>query len=58
MIREAVTTVVIATKAEVDPAHKCQSLVDDDNFLVMAPQKDACLDVIRMTKYLQDSCGT
>ena len=54
MIREAVTTVVIATKAEVDPSHKCQSLVDDDHFLVMAPQKDACLDVIGMTKYLQD----
>ena len=46
--------VVIATKGEVDPAHKCQSLIDNDDFLVMSPKEDIRLDVIRVTKYLEN----
>jgi hypothetical protein len=45
--------VVIATKGEVDPAHKRQSLIDNNNFLVMSPKEDIRLDVVRVTKYLQ-----
>ena len=45
--------VVIATKGEVNPAHKRQSLIDDDHLLVMGPEKDICLDVVGVTKYLQ-----
>ena len=45
--------VVIATKGEVNPTHKRQSLIDNDDFLVMSPKEDIRLDVIRVTKYLQ-----
>ena len=55
LIGEAVTTVVIATKAQVDPAHKGQSLIDDYHFLMMAPQEDACLDVVWVAKYLPEN---
>ena len=45
--------VVIATKGKVDPAHKRQSLINDDNFLVVGPKEDIGLDVVRVTEYLQ-----
>ena len=45
--------VVIATKGKVNPAHKRQSLIDDNDFLVMSPKEDIRLDVVRVTKYLR-----
>lgn len=45
--------VVIATKGKVNPTHKRQSLINNDNFLMMSPKEDIRLDVVRVTKYLQ-----
>ena len=53
-VSEGVAVVVIATKGEIDPAHKRQSLIDNDDFLVMSPKEDIRLDVIRVTKYLKN----
>ena len=55
-----VTAVIIATKAEVNPANKCQSLVDDNYLLMMGPEEDAGLYVIWMTKHLHNgqNCNT
>lgn len=54
MIRNAMAVVVVTTKAEVNPAHKCQGLVNDDYLLMMRPEEHVRLDVIWVAKYLQD----
>jgi len=57
-ICQEVASVVPATKGKVNPTDKGKGLVNDNNLLMMGPEVDTGLNVLRMAEHLGGKKGT